>query len=373
VLILALATPSIAAAQRRSDGPLPDDYREIVRLYVAGDGGRALAELSRWDAEKFKRMFGGFRDAVDRIRSRSCEHCPDRKEFEVFPLKAAILLHAYREIQEQWSTPVSEQPSRCGTGRNALIIEPLAQLLVLVDPDAGVFLKRFYLGMARYASWAHCLAESQQWARYGLRIYPKEAPLLLAAGIASDQTAFYTRAPAPLGPSATPGSLTLRNDLSSRIRFSREVARDAYEDALVADPDFAEARLRLGRVQWYLGQFDKARVSLETVLAKAGPPEVHYLAHLFLGRLLEDRDDLGKAEEHYRNAWAMQPRSEVAAVAVSHVRLLQGDLEGARVVLKEGLEVAQNRISFDPWLPYIILQAPEGERLLDELRRAALR
>jgi tetratricopeptide (TPR) repeat protein len=363
--------PSRAVAQRAPYGPLPDDYRELVRLYVAGEGAQSLAQLSRWDTPQVKRTMEGFRDAV--VRIRSCGDCPDRLEFARSPLKAAIMMHADREIEEQWSRPVSEQPARCGTGSNALIIEHLAHLLILVDPEAGAFLKQFYLGMARYAFWSHCLVQSQQWARSGLKLYPREAPLFLAAGIASDQTAFFTSPPAPSAFGLAPADLTRRDGMSARIRFLRETARKAYQEALSADPNLAEARLRLGRVQWYLGQFNEARVCFETVLAKAGAPDIHYLAHLFFGRLLEDEGELDKAEEHYRTASSMQPFSEIAAVAVSHVRFLRGDLDSARTVLKDGLEAVQKRTAFDPLVPYIVLQAPQGEAILDELRRSVLR
>jgi tetratricopeptide (TPR) repeat protein len=371
ILFLVFAASSRAVAQPDPNGPLPADYKELVRLYVTGEGAQALAELARWDAPQLKRRIEAVHHAVVRIRSSPTAR--DRIEFARFPLKAAILMHADREIEEQWSRPVSEQPARCGTGLNSNMIDELASVLILVDPDAGFFLKQFYLGMARYAFWAHCLAESQQWARAGLKLYPRDAPLFLAAGVASDQTAFFTSPPAPSSFGLAPRDLARRDDISSRIRFLREAARKAYQEALSADPNLAEARLRLGRVQWYLGQVKEARVCFETVLAKAGPHDVHYLAHLFFGRLLEDEGELEKAEEHYRNAWSMQPSSEIAAVAVSHARFLRGDLDSARTILKDGLEAVQERNAFDPLLPYLVLQAPQGEALLDELRRSVLR
>ncbi|HRB12586.1 MAG TPA: tetratricopeptide repeat protein, partial [Vicinamibacteria bacterium] len=134
-----------------------------------------------------------------------------------------------------------------------------------------------------------------------------------------------------------------------------------------------EARLRLGRVLWRLGRPEPARAVLEQVLGKHAEAPQQYLAHLFLGRILEDRGELAAAEEHYRVALAMQPLSEIAAVAVSHARLLQGDVEGARDRLRAGLEAVRARRDFDPWMSYLLPQTPGGEAIMAELRESISR
>ncbi len=63
-------------------------------------------------------------------------------------------------------------------------------------------------------------------------------------------------------------------------------------------------------------------------------------------------------------------RYQTAAVALSQIRFLQGDTESARAVLREGIEAARRRNDFDPWVPFLITQTPDGERILAELRRA---
>jgi chemotaxis protein methyltransferase WspC len=139
---------------------------------------------------------------------------------------------------------------------------------------------------------------------------------------------------------------------------------------LAVSPDQAEARLRLGRVLWRLGRLDAARSSLEAVLSRPADANIQYLAHLFLGRVFEDNRQWPEAEEHYRVAVLMQPLSQTAAVALSQIRFLQGDPESARAILREGIEAARRRSDFDPWVPFLITQTPDGERILAELRRA---
>jgi Tfp pilus assembly protein PilF len=116
-----------------------------------------------------------------------------------------------------------------------------------------------------------------------------------------------------------------------------------------------------------------ARAALEEVLARHAEAPQQYLSHLFLGRILEEREEIAAAEEHYRVALAMQPLSEIAAVAVSHARFLQGDVEGARTQLRAGLEAAMARRDFDPWMTYLLPQTPGGEAIMDALRQSITR
>lgn len=258
-------------------------------------------------------------------------------------------------------------------GRQAAVVDHLAALLILVDPDAGSFLRRFYLAMSRQAQWSHCFVESRTWARSGLRHYPRDVPLLLAAGIADESGAFFTLNPAPASPGLTPMGIRKRDALIRERLELLESARRSFAEALAVDPDSAEAGLRLGRVLWRLGRPDAAQPALEGALRHATDDPLWYLGHLFLGRVLEDRERWVEAESHYRSALGLWPRSEVAAVALSHVRFLQGDTDSAREILGAGLDAVAARTGFDPWISYLVIQAPEGETLLGELRREAMK
>jgi tetratricopeptide (TPR) repeat protein len=369
VMCLAPSFPSAALAQ--TVAALPQDYSDLVRLYAAGDTNAALSQLGNWTAERVRRHVSDLSDAV--VSIRKCPSCPTRLAFSRFPIRAALLLHADREVQEQSSPPESEQIPVCGSGPQAMAVEHLASILLLLDPEAGLFVKRAYLGMAGRAMWSHCFGEAAAWARSGLKHFPRDPSLLLAAGVAAEARAFFTLAPAPPTLGLTPASARKREALKAELRDLRESARQSFEEALSADPSLIEARLRLGRVLWRLGRPEPARAAFEGLLEKHAEAPQQYLAHLFLGRILEDRGELGAAEEHYRAALALQPLSEIAAVAVSHARLLQGDVEGARDLLSAGLEAVRKRRDFDPWMPYLLPQSPEGEAIMAELRQSVSR
>lgn len=369
VSCLAPALQRSAAAQQVAE--LPEDYVSMVRLYASGEEASALALLRGWSETRVRQHIDGLKDAV--VVIRKCPGCPTRPAFSSFPTRAALLLHADLEAQEQLSAPESEQIPACGSGLQAMAVEHLAAILLLIDPDAGAFVKRAYLGMAGRAMWSRCFGEAAGWARSGLRHFPKDSSLLLADGVAAEARAFFTLAPAPATMGLTPATLRKRDALKAELRDLREKARQSFEEALSSDPNLVEARLRLGRVLWRLGRVEPARAAFEGVLGKPAEAPQQYLAHLFLGRIFEDRGDLKAAEEHYRVALAMQPLSEIAAVAVSHARFLQGDVEGAREQLKSGLAAVQKRRDFDPWVPYLLPQTPSGEAIMAELRQSVSR
>lgn len=368
VLVLLCAALSLSSSVHAQSVPaLPEDYVSMVRLYASGEEASALALLGGWSEARLRHHAGELRDAV--VSIRKCPACPTRTAFAHFPLRAALLLHVDREILDQFSPPVSEQVAQCGVGDQAKIIDHLTAVLLLIDPAAGDFLRPLYLAIAQQAQWSHCFNESRDWARAGLRFLPRDIPLKMALAVASETGAFFVLPPAP-GSMDLPPSVQRRRDAeAARIRGLWEAARQAFEDVLALSPDHAEARLRLGRVLWRLQKADEARACFEKILSKAGEASVQYLAHLFLGRVLEGRGDLSGAEEHYRVALSIEPDSGPAAVALSQVRFLRGDTESAREILATGLDAARRRRSFDPWVPYLIIQTPLGEQILAGLRQ----
>jgi len=360
-----LALPSSVHAQ--SVPALPEDYVSMVGLYASGEEASALALLGGWSEARLRKHAGELRDAV--VSIRKCPACPTRLAFSRFHLRAALLLHVDREILDQFSPPISEQVAQCGTGEQAKIIDQLTAIFLLIDPEAGEFLRPLYLAIAQQAHWSHCFNESQGWARAGLRFLPRDVPLKMALAVASETGAFFVLPPAPGSVDLPPSAARRRDAEAARIRGLWEAARQAFEDVLALSPDHAEARLRLGRVLWRLQRADEARACFEKILSKAGEGPVQYLAHLFLGRVLEGRGDLSGAEEQYRVALSVEPDSGPAAVALSQVRFLQGDNESARNILAAGLDAARRRRDFDPWVPYLIIQTPVGEQILVGLRQ----
>ena len=350
ILAPPLQTP--VSAQRSSD------FVDIVDVYAAGDETQALARLAAWSKSEV-RAHVSFLMKGD----------ADSLAFSKTQLRAALLLHARREIQENLHPPKGEQVIRCDTGLHAQAVTRLSAILLLVDHQASDFLRPFYLAMARQALWSHCLVESRSWARAGLKLFPKDGPLIMSVGIASETDAFFTPAPAPRTPGLLPSIIKQREIEALRLKSVLDTARGDYAAALSAAPFLFEARLRLGRVLWRLGQPEAARPHFEAVIASSANGGLRYLAHLFLGQLHEDTSRWPEAEQQYRSALDLQPGSERAAVALSHARFAQGDTESARELLTTSLETARPAAGVDPWVSYLVIQSPEGESILKDLGR----
>lgn len=368
-----LLPPSSAAAQcSPSRMPPSDEYLKLVTRYASDEPAEAVLSLARWDGERLACDLDNLQAAA--VAARRCRgKCEDRVVFERFPVRAALLLHAAREIMERFAIPVTEQSVTCSTGPHAQAVERLATILLLVDPEAKAFLSRFYVAMARRAQWSHCIPEAEQWARTGLKRFPRDGKLLMTLGIVLETTAFLTLVPAPRAATLGPQAVRQFEAQTAKLGASWERARRAFDDALASDPDLLEARLRLGRVLWRLDRPEPARACFEEVVSKSDDKVILYLAHLFLGRLHEDQNRVAEAEKEYEAALATRPSSEAAAVAVSHVRLLMGDTAGAREVMDRGLEQVFVRTGADPFKNYPMSHTREGQADLDQLRKELIR
>jgi thioredoxin-like negative regulator of GroEL len=83
---------------------------------------------------------------------------------------------------------------------------------------------------------------------------------------------------------------------------------------------------------------------------------------------------MGRASEAaraYQGALALEPQSQAAAVALSHLRLSAGDAAGARRVLDEALAHAGRRAESDPYWIYPASNAAGAEDALEALRLEA--
>jgi tetratricopeptide (TPR) repeat protein len=355
--LLAVVAPWVQAADCPKGIPSVE-YATLVDRYRSGDREAAMAALATWQEARLECDLKALQDAAK--KAGKCARCPEKVALERFSVRAALIFHVEREIRDNLRPPVSEQaPPSCRVGVHARAVERLSNVLQAVDQGAPEYLRQLYLGLAQHAHWSHCLGIAQYWARAGLARVPRDGPLLLTLGIAAENDAFHLRAP------------TAKNQgMSGKQRDLWEEAQRTFEEALAAAPQLHEARLRLGRVQMRLGKTEAARASFEAVLAKDAEDPVTFLARMFLGRIEQEAGRLGEAEKQYLAALELKPASQPAAVAVSHVRQLQGDPDRAREVLQRFLAYAHRRTETDPFIDYFMAHTATGQRLLEELRRA---
>jgi tetratricopeptide (TPR) repeat protein len=353
-VLLLLSLSTLAAAQR-SDGLSPA-YESAIRRYHSGDRAGAIADMNVWPERRLRDEMTAFK-ALGR-RAQACQGCPDADAWEQMPVRAALMLHS----------DCAQRARRDGQSprlQDSAAVEVAS--LMKDDPSHRAFVRRWYEAMASLAQSENRWDEALAWAQQGLREFPDSVEMLLVqASIEEMQGAIEKTRGAP-------GAVRERNDSlldpdakrSRAERLHRRKVREHFEnaqralgEALAADASLPTLRLRLGRVAWRLGETAEARSAFLDVLARKPDAATAFLAHLFLGRLDEDAGRLDDAAASYEAALTLDPRSQSARLALSHVRLQRGDATGARAEVEKAVGEGGRRPQPDafwlyPWGPSV--------------------
>jgi tetratricopeptide (TPR) repeat protein len=349
--IAVLALLAGARAEGQADGEA-DPYRPLLESYARGDRAAALEGLAKLPEKAQLRGYEQIRALA--VQAERCPSCPFAQTFLRLPLKAAVMLHLDRDRALNPRSDEVEQPRPC-PGWQAWLAARYATLLARW-PATRAFARAFFVGMALRCQMDACLEHAQGWCEEGLKLFPRDSALLYGLGSIHEEIHALT--------TSSVGGL--------RERHLRD-ARAAFAGAIEAEGGFALARVRLGRVLWRLGDAEAARASLEASLPRTLDPATLYLARLFLGRVHEDAGRFDEALLQYRHALQLDPRSQAAAVALSHVLRLQGDGPGSRRQLLQGLAHAGRRLARDQFWDYLMsTPVAHPDRVFDEMRRESL-
>jgi tetratricopeptide (TPR) repeat protein len=120
--------------------------------------------------------------------------------------------------------------------------------------------------------------------------------------------------------------------------------------ALLRDPAFAEARVRLARVLSQRGQHAAALIELNAVTPQTDTVLTYYL-HIVRGDAQRSLGQVDAAERSYRQALELFPNAQSARLALAHLARMRSDREGALALLQPTLATATPRDD-DPWWEY---------------------
>ncbi len=363
----AIAVLALLAAAGRGEAQAerdPDPYLALVRSYAHGEQAAAVEELARISEQVQRRGYERIRRLA--VRAERCPSCPDAEEFLRLPLKAAVMLHGDRDAVLNPRFAEVEQRRPC-PGWQAWLAGEYATLLARW-PSTREFARAFFTAMALRCQMDACLDHAQRWAEAGLKLFPRDTMLLYGLGSIHEETAVLI--------TCASGPVPVRSEFQGapleRERHLR-AARRCFAEAVAVEGGFALARVRLGRVLWRLGDAEPARASLEAALPRTIDPATLYLARLFLGRVHEDAGRLDLALLQYRHALELDPRSQAAALALSHVLRLLGDAPASRRQLLQGLAHAGWRLRRDWFWDYLTsTPVAHPDRVFEELRRLSL-
>jgi hypothetical protein len=358
LLLLALAAPAAAPPA----GALSPAYEAVVRQYASGDREAAVAGICGWPDKRLRDEMTALADFREKARAR--HSCPEAMAWPSIPVRPALMLHS----------DCAERARR--EGERSRLHESVAVTiagLIEDDPARRDFARRWYESMAGLAQGENRWVDALHWAERGLRAFPDSSEMRLVVGSIEEtlgaQLGFREAGEALVAPDPRWD----RSEAAYRrtVRAHLEKAHRVLRAAVAADPSLLEARLRLGRVAWRLGETAEARSVLTDVLGQRPEAGTALLAHLFLGRLDEDAGRLDEAARSYEAALALDASAQSARIALSHVRLRRGDPASARAEVERAIGVAGHRLRPDPFWLYPWGPSVGVEDRLQALRREA--
>ena len=147
-------------------------------------------------------------------------------------------------------------------------------------------------------------------------------------------------------------------------------AKRFFEEVLSRDSQHVEARLRLGRVLWGLGDARRSAEELASVTQRTGTSrELRYFAFLFLGESRWMLGEAAPAAEAYEAAHALYPKAQSPVVGLLLVKPRVTDDDRA---IGEGVLSLPPTDRVDPWLNYHLGAGRSAPSQMDALWRASL-
>jgi tetratricopeptide (TPR) repeat protein len=213
-----------------------------------------------------------------------------------------------------------------------------------VEPAARRWIHQWYVATTAYLLYDHVLAVMPDHVAGWQRVLPDDGEAWFHEGCLFEVFAGSRLQHAMLD-GRRKGLVVKVEDAYSNLRQ----ARRRFEQALERDPRHVEARLRLARVKFLLGETKAAVNELIAVLPELGSDrELLYLGQLFLGAAQEMSGDYGGARTAYAEAWLLYPRA--LSPRISRLGLDPPSAEGEDQ-LAELLRLERIRPD-DPWLQY---------------------
>lgn len=249
------------------------------------------------------------------------------------------------------------------------LVRRLAQLAADGREGAGevelAFARDWYLLVASFRHGRAEVGWSRAYLAEARDLFPRDPAVLMVSG--SDHEMLSN---------VSAGYVTRFNTSGQRLGESRinperelEDAEKFLRQAVALDPQFLEARLRLGRVLLRNGDLDGALRELRAALAHSDD-QIRYLAWTFLGMVDVERGDLEAAERCYMEALRLFPAGQIAMLARSEAAYLSGRGGDAAGHVVSMLRIQRKE---DPWWMYLLGDWWHFEARLIRLHTEALR
>ena len=333
VLMWAAFTTSAMSAQLAPTSP----YAHVLDLYRAGQdqaARRALAEIPSAEIELSQRiLLKAFESTVGDESSRAAAS-----------MRIAALVHTERALAAHDRDNFPEWRYQLRMART--YVEKLASR----DPSTP-FPRTWCLMTLAYLQGRYSLRAAKEFGDWAHDAVGDSPELFLAMGATQEM------------------GWTAQHEerVDSQFKGDLKDAERAYRNALSAQPDLVEARLRLGRVLTLHGDTEGA-VRILAEIGEGSEGAYRYLARMFEGDLCERRGDAAEAERRYLAATALLPRAQSAYMALGHLRHSMGARAAAAADVRATTLDTSVPDAADPWFWYSRGLSWRGNGYLADLR-----
>jgi tetratricopeptide (TPR) repeat protein len=196
-------------------------------------------------------------------------------------------------------------------------------------------------------------------------LFPNDADLLFLTGAQHE-----TYAGPPIQTAVR--SAVMPTGVQIAVGSERAELRDAeryLRRALDVNPEFVEARLRLGHVLALTDRDAEAARELERALASSDEPVLAYFGALFLGAVEETRGHVEAAKALNERAAALYPRAQSPRLALSELARRAGSRDEALGEIAHVFALGRDAGNeSDPWWTYDTAPGRHADALLERLR-----
>jgi len=230
-------------------------------------------------------------------------------------------------------------------------------------PSEDPIVRQWYIATTAYVQSRRFWVYAEGNLERALEIFPSDYRILFYTGVMHETWAspVHQNSLLPAGADFSFGSM----------KSELKLARQFFEKAVTANPDFAEAHLHLGRVMGLLGQHEEAVLELQQVAAAMADPQLSYFTSLFLGYELAMLSRSNEARDQYERAAALYPNAQSPLLGLSHVALTGGDTEGASLAVQRVFELRlRDSWRDDPWWAYDSAHVRDASGFIAEMYKA---
>jgi tetratricopeptide (TPR) repeat protein len=240
----------------------------------------------------------------------------------------------------------------------------------LREPAKDPFVSAWYRATAAWFEAEYLLGFAEPHLAEALSVFPGDPWLQFYRG------ALYEALAAPRYQNIARSGPELRRERRTLAAPATQLLRaeGCFRRAVALDPEFAEARLRLGHVLFQRGAASEALVHVRQALSNTRDPIVMYFGQLFAGAAFEALNRRAEAASAFKEAAAIAPTAQTPLLALSALARRFDDRQAALTAFERLASLPTDSAErIDPWWNYLRSFAWNAEELLQDLRRPFLR